>query len=175
MSTETSAKKDPNDPAVEERIVTIRAHWRHLAFPIGYSALSVALLAWLALTVLGNFWGRALLAVLAMVGLAAWVRLALAPFVQWFTKSYTVTGQRVLFHDSIKAQRQVELAKISLPTQTRTGLDVLFRSGTLDLGGGYVLERIPRVKKTATLISELYSSRPKDVQELQILLSRLGY
>lgn len=176
MSTKTNAKKDPEGPGIEEtRLVTMRAHWRHVAFPVGYSALSVALLSWLASVVLGDFWGRALLAVLVTVGLAAWAKLALAPFVQWFTKSYTVTNQRVLFHDSIKEERQVELAKVSLPTLTRTWLDVLFRSGTLDLGGGYVLERIPRVRKTARLIAELYSNQPKDVRELQILLSRLGY
>lgn len=175
MSTEVQAKGSGDARSGEQTLRVLRAHWRHVAFPVFYTVIFGVLLQMIFFSMFDNFWGRALLAVVAMVGLAVWFLVALAPFYGWFTKSYVLTNRRLVFRDGPRNERQIELVRMTLPKLRRTWMDIAFRSGTLDLGNDFVLVRIPRVKKIETLLSELFFSQPKDTKELQDLLARLGY
>lgn len=175
MSTEVQAKGSDDARRGEQTLRVLRAHWRHVAFPVVYTVLFGALLQLIFFSMFDNFWGRALLAAVFMVGLALWFIAALVPFYQWFTKSYLLTNRRLVFRDGLRNERQIELVRMTLPKMRRTWMDLVFRSGTLDLGNDFVLARIPGVKKIETLLSELFFSQPKDARELQDLLARLGY
>jgi hypothetical protein len=175
VSTEVQARGADDARSGEQTLRVLRAHWRHVAFPVVYTVIFGVLLQMIFFSMFDNFWGRALLAAVFMVGLALWSIVALVPFYQWFTKSYVLTSRRLIFRNGPFSERQIELVRMTLPELSRTKMDLLFGSGTLKLGDAYVLARIPHVKKIEQLLSALFLSKPKDLVELQGLLVRLGY
>lgn len=128
-------------------------------------------------TLFDSPWGRALFGIVAIVGLAAWVWFALPSLMRWYAASYAVTSRRVLFREGVFRRRyqQIDLVGVNNPVLDRSGWDLLFGTGTLNLGGGLSMKRVPRVAKIERLISQLAANQTKDLVELSRLLRNMGY
>ena len=154
-------------------LLRFRPHWRVIVGPVvvGMALLVVLLVSWFALP--NTIWGWAGRGTLAILGGGLLVR-SVVLFIRWFMSVTTITDHRVLARTPTQ-ERQVEVARLSLPVVRRTGVDILFGTGTLELGDGTRLLAVPRVMRVQRLLSELYSGRGRDVQQLEALLSRMGY
>jgi hypothetical protein len=152
-------------------------HWRVVARPIFLTVVLVALLLLTLVLVLGSSWGLVFFAVVAAVGLALWSRFALLSLIRWYTDSYAVTSHRVLFRHGVINKRfvPVDLVGVANPVLERSGWDVVFRSGSINLGGGHVLRRIPRAARLAYVITELAAAnQSKDAVNIGRILQGLG-
>lgn len=158
-------------------VVIIHEHWRKIALPILYTLLLASPLLVLAFTIADTSWGRWVLLVAAVLALGAWSWFALPKLTRWYAKSYAVTTRRVLFREGLSdtVESQVELVGVASPSLRRSRLDVLWRSGTIDLGGGHVLERIRGALKHERLINQLAANQQRSVMELTQLLRGMGY
>lgn len=162
----------------DERLVKVlRQHWRIVAIPLFLSALVVLVPIVMAVTIFKYTWGKVVLALFLVAGLVAWARYALPPLARWYAKSYAITTRRVVFREGLahSSERQVDLVRVARTTVHRTLADKLMGSGTIDLGDGNVLERIPRVARINRLLNQLVATQTKDLTEQIQILNAMGY
>jgi hypothetical protein len=161
----------------EVLVKCMHQHWRVVTIPLLYSVLFVAILLLILVTMLDSSVGLVLLGLAVLVGLAAWCSFAMPPLVRWYSASYAVTSRRVLSRVGVFSRRyeQLDLAVVANPVLRRQGLDLLFGTGTIDLGDGHLMQRIPRVVRMEQLVSQLAANQKKPVEELTHLLRTMGY
>jgi membrane protein YdbS with pleckstrin-like domain len=161
----------------EVLVKCVHQHWRVITLPIIYTVLVAAPLITLLVTVFDGSWGGLLFGLVALVGLIVWSRFALPSLVRWYAASYAVTSRRVLFREGVlhRHYEQVELLGVNNPELDRSGWDLVFGTGTINLGSGRVMRRVPRVVRIEQLISQLAANQTKDVIEMTRLLRNMGY
>lgn len=158
-------------------VVIIHEHWRKIALPMVYTLVLASPLLVMTLTIADTSWGRWALLVTAVLAFGAWSWLALPRLVRWYIKSYAVTTRRVLFREGLSdtVENQVELVGVASPSLRRSWLDILCRSGTIDLGGGHVLDQVRAALKHERLINQLAANQQRSAMELAQLLRGMGY
>lgn len=161
----------------EVLVKCVHEHWRAITLPIIYTVLLTAVPLFILAMLFGSDWGWTIFAVVAILGLATWSWFALPPIMRWYAVSYAVTSRRVLFREGVVHRRyqQIDLVGVNNPVLDRSGWDLLFGTGTLNLGGGQVMKRVPRAVKIERLVSQLAANQTKDVIELSRLLKNMGY
>lgn len=161
----------------EVLVKCVHEHWRAILRPIVYTVLLSVPPLLIFGTLFDSTWGRALFGLVAVVDLAVWARFALPSLMRWYAASYAVTSRRVLFREGVLNRRyeHIDLVGVNNPVLDRSGWDLLYGTGTINLGGGHVMKRVPRVLRIERLISQLAANQTKDVMELSRLLRNLGY
>lgn len=162
----------------DERLVKVlHHHWSVIALPIAFAALLVVALLTILFTIFDNTLGKVLFYLLLIVGVIAWCRFALPSIVRWYTKSYAITTRKVLFRDGIfnRSQVQIDLVRVARTTVHRSGWDNLLGSGTIDLGEGFVLKRIPKVQKMDQLLNQLVATQTEKLAQQIQILNTMGY
>jgi hypothetical protein len=161
----------------EVLVKCVHEHWRAITLPVIYTVVLAVPPLLILGTLFDSTWGRAFFGLVAIVSLAAWVWFALPSLMRWYAVSYAVTSRRVLFREGVFRRRyqQIDLVGVNNPVLDRSGWDLLFGTGTINLGGGHLMKRVPRVVKIEQLISQLAANQTKDVMELSRLLRNMGY
>lgn len=106
-------------------------------------------------------WGMWMHLVIWMVILVISVPLFLVPWLQWSTKTYTVTSKRIITRSGIfnKVGHDLPLSRISDVQQDSSITDRIFGAGTLSLqtssNDPLLLEDVPKVEMVQVEISNL--------------------
>jgi hypothetical protein len=158
-------------------VKVLHQHWRTVAIPIVFSALLMLVPILLLFTIYEHTLGRVAFYLVLIAGVIAWARYALPPLAHWYAKSYAITTRKVVFREGLttSSQRQVELVRVSRTTVHRTVWDKLWRSGTIDLGDGHVLDGIPRATRIDKLLNQLVATQTKKLTEQIQILNTMGY
>jgi hypothetical protein len=159
MTIETPAPSADGAPATptQPKIQTplkIHPHARVLVLPVIWTAVYAAALLAIVLQVGNTVLGRALFALVGIVGGAAWLYLAVLPAIAWYRTSYVFTTDRVLVNRGLfptAEQADIPLIGVNEVHVRRHGWDLVFGSGTLQLGQNREdeskwLAHVPRVK-----------------------------
>lgn len=148
----------------EHVVVATRTHVKALLGALVVLLLTAFVTAFLATVVDRNVDGigrTMLLAVVAALALLVAMRYVLAPFVRWYTTTYTFTNRRFLMRSGFIAKkgRTIPLNRIS-EVDFDIGLtDRVFGCGTLYVSdaseqGRVALKDIPRVEEVQRLVAE---------------------
>ena len=156
-----SGKGFPGSSVIEGEwvVTTVRQHSRMIWLPAVFTAVFVALLLWIWITMSGNFWGRALFWCVVLLVVGPWVASGLRPFLRWYGMRYAFTNRRVIVRQGVFNPRlvSIQFVRVNNAIVDRHGLDGLFRSGTLILGPDrdHRLEHVPRAEKMLKLVLQL--------------------
>src|SRR5262249_23565505 len=141
------------------------------------SALLLGVLLAILVTIFDGTPGKVLFWAVVILGVPAWCWYALPRLMRWYAKSYAITTRRILFRDGMfrAADSQVELVGVNNRKVQRSLWDTLFRSGTIDLGGGHLLENVPGVSRVDQLIGQLVAHQTEPSLVITQRLRELGY
>jgi hypothetical protein len=151
----------PHNAVIEGEFVvtTVRQQSRTIWLPVVFTAIFVSLIAWIWITMSGNFWGRALFWAVILVVIGPWFSSGVRPFLRWYGTTYAFTNRRVMIRQGVFNPRHVDIQFVGINNAiiNRHGLDGLFGSGTLLLGQGpnHRLERVAHADKMLKLVLQL--------------------
>jgi hypothetical protein len=151
----------PHNAVIEGEFVvtTVRQQSRTIWLPVVFTAILVALIAWIWITMSGNFWGRALFWAVILIVIGPWFSSGVRPFFRWYGTTYAFTNRRVMIRQGVFNPRHVDIQFVGINNAIidRHGLDGLFGSGTLLLGSGpnHRLERVAHADKMLKLVLQL--------------------
>jgi hypothetical protein len=151
----------PHNAVIEGEwvVTTVRQQSRTIWLPVVFTAIFVALTAWIWITMSGNLWGRALFWAVILVVIGPWFSSGVRPFFRWYGTTYAFTNRRVMIRQGVFNPRHVDIQFVGINNAIidRHGLDGLFGSGTLMLGQGpnQRLERVAHADKMLKLVLQL--------------------
>ena len=144
----------------EREVLSLRTHAKALIRP-ALVLLLIAAVVGVAFALLPPAWVAAawwVLVVLALVAVVLWV---IAPFLRWWTTTYTFTNRRIITRRGIinKSGHDLPLTRINNVAYNRSFTDRLFGCGSLELTTAadepVVLEDIPDVERVHVVMTEL--------------------
>jgi hypothetical protein len=151
----------PDNAVIEGEFVvaTVRQQSRTIWLPVVFTAVFVALISWIWITMNGNFLGRVLFWAVILVVIGPWFTSGVRPFLRWYGTTYAFTNRRVMIRQGVFNPRHVDIQFVGINNAIidRHGLDGLFGSGTLLLGQGpnHRLERVAHADKMLKLVLQL--------------------
>jgi len=147
----------------EVEVLSLRTHAKALIRP-ALVLLLIAVVVGVAFALLPPAWVAAAwwaLVVLALIAVALWV---VAPFLRWWTTTYTFTNRRIITRRGIinKSGHDLPLSRINNVAYNRSLTDRMFGCGSLELTTAadepVVLDDIPDVEHVHVVMTELLFS-----------------
>lgn len=145
--------------APEEQVVLHRhPHWKMLVVPVLALLGTVGLAGFLAAALRNQGWAHVGWVVLAVLALAAAVRLTLLPFLRWASTHFVLTDRRILVRQGLLSRSglDIPIARINSVRFRHSLTDRLLRTGTLVVESAsqepLEFDDIPRVAEVHTLL-----------------------
>lgn len=146
----------------EQKIMTLREHWKALLLPVVLMVLIIAAAIVGAIYVPESEqqgWYRLAIAIVAVI-LAIW--LFGLPYLRWSTTTYTFTNRRLITRSGIinRSGRDIPLYRINDISFDKDLIDRMFGCGTLIVHdaseqAGVRMHDIPNVEKVQVMLQEL--------------------
>jgi len=146
----------------ETVVARLRPHARVLFWPTLLLLAVAGGVGFLSGTFREEWQNIVVLSVAGAVALVGW----LVPLLRWASRNYTITTRRVIVARGIvsRSRQEVLLSRISNVNLHRRGLQQLFRSGDIELGGQFehplVLADVPSARLVQDAIHDLVEAVP---------------